>query len=425
MATLTVDITSLAYGGKGIGRIDGRVVFVPYTAPGDRVKIDIISEKKGFLEGRLLEILHSSPLRQDPPCSLFGRCGGCHWEHIQYPAQVDWKDRIFRETMERIGGIRDLPMEPPIPAAEPFRYRVKAQFHVEDQVWGFFEAGSHRVIEIGECYLLDPFLNKTFISLKNYIEENQSGLPIHTVEIGKSDLDGKAVALIHLKEKKDLKPDEILEAIKELKGIEFRITLPGRRVGKIISSAGDISLAYTLRGLILKVHISTFFQVNIFQNLHLIDTVLEYTDMDIKDYILDLYCGAGNLTLPLAGRCKKATGVDKDPSAISDAISNAKVNSIKNINFICSDASRGLKSISKPLPDIVVLDPPREGGLDVIRGIAGLKPKRVVYVSCNPSTLARDLAVLIKEGYVVNRARVIDMFPQTYHIEGVVELSYK
>ncbi|MEK7306504.1 MAG: 23S rRNA (uracil(1939)-C(5))-methyltransferase RlmD, partial [Nitrospirota bacterium] len=312
---------------------------------------------------------------------------------------------------------------PPIPAAEPFRYRVKAQFHVEDQIWGFFEAGSHRVIEVGECHLLDPVLNKTFISLRNYIEENQSGLPIHTVEIGKSDLDGKTVALIHLKEKKDLKPEAILEAIKELKGIEFRITLPGKRIGKIISTAGDISLTYRLRGLILKACVSTFSQINITQNLRLVDTVLEYVDVGHEGSILDLYCGAGNLALPLAESCRKATGVDMGPSAISDAISNAKANAIKNVNFICSNASMGLKSISKTLPDIVILDPPREGGFEVIKGIAGLKPKRVVYVSCNPSTLARDLAVLIKEGYVVNRARVIDMFPQTYHIEGVVEVS--
>lgn len=424
MPPVTVDITSLAYGGKGVGRIDGKVVFVPYTAPGDRVKIDIILEKKGFLEGRLLEVLHSSPLRQDPPCPIFGRCGGCHWEHIQYQAQVYWKDRIFRETIERIGGIRDLPLDPPIPAAEPFRYRVKAQFHIKDHIWGFFEAGSHRVIEVGECYLLDPVLNKAFISLRNYIEENQSGLPIHAVEIGKSDLDGKTVALIHLKEKKDLKPDEILEAIKELKGIEFRITLPGKRSGKIISTIGDTSLIYRFRGLTLKAEISTFSQVNISQNLRLVDTVLEYVDVGHEDSILDLYCGAGNLALPLAERCRKAIGVDMDPSAISDATSNAKANSIKNVNFICSDASMGLKSVSKTLPVIVVLDPPREGGFEVIKGIAGLKPRRIVYVSCNPSTLARDLAVLIREGYVVKRARVIDMFPQTYHIEGVVELQH-
>lgn len=425
MPAVTVDITSLAYGGKGVGRIDGKVVFVPYTAPGDRVNIEITSEKKGFFEGRLIEVVMPSPFRQTPTCSLFGKCGGCHWEHISYQTQVEWKDRIFRETIERIGGIRDLPLEPPIPAAEPLRYRVKAQFHIKDHIWGFFEAGSHRVIEVEECHLLDPVLNKTFISLRNYMAENQSGLPIHTVEIGKSDLDGKAVALIHLKEKKDLKPEAILEAIKELKGIEFRITLPGKRSGKVTSTIGDTSLIYRLRGMTLKAGVSTFSQVNISQNLCLVDTVLEYADVGHEDSILDLYCGAGNLALPLAERCRKVTGVDMDPSAIGDAILNAKANSIKNVNLICSDASMGLKSLSKTLPDIVVLDPPREGGFEVIKGIAGLKPKRVVYVSCNPSTLARDLAVLIKEGYVINRARVIDMFPQTYHIEGLVELLLK
>ncbi|HLF86415.1 MAG TPA: 23S rRNA (uracil(1939)-C(5))-methyltransferase RlmD, partial [Nitrospiria bacterium] len=283
---------------------------------------------------------------------------------------------------------------------------------------------SHKVIEVEECHLIDPVINKTYVSLRNYLEDNASDLPIHTVEIGKSDLDGNAVALIHLKARRDIKPDTFLSAIRELKGIEFQITPPGKRTGKIISAAGDLSLIFRLKGVILKARISTFSQVNISQNLRLVDTVLEYCDIRDKDSVLDLYCGAGNLTLPMAEGCSEVIGADSEQLAIKDAISNARANSIKNVNFICSDASRGLKSMCKTLPDIVVLDPPREGGLDVIRGIAGLKPKRVVYVSCNPSTLARDLADLIKEGYVVNRARVIDMFPQTYHIEGVVELLH-
>lgn len=423
MLPITVDITSLAYGGKGIGRIDGKVVFVPYTAPGDRVNIEITSEKKGFLEGRLLGVVLPSPLRQSPSCPLFGRCGGCHWEHISYQAQIDWKQRIFCETIERIGGIFDLPLEPPIPATTPLRYRAKAQFHVEEEIWGFFEAGSHRVVEVEECHLLDPILNKTFISTRDYIRSNVRDLPIHTVEIGKSDVDGKAVALIHLRERRDFKPEGLLGAVSQLKGIEVRITPPGKRNGKPVSSAGDRSLIYRSGSLILKAHVSTFSQVNISQNLHLIDTVLEYADMDIKDYILDLYCGAGNLTLPLAGRCSKVTGVDKDPSAIKDAISNKEANSINNADFICQDASKSLKVLGKIHPDIVILDPPREGGFEAIKGIADLKPKKIVYVSCNPSTLARDLSALTKNGYMVKRARLIDMFPQTYHIEGVVKLQ--
>lgn len=423
MLPVTIDITSLAYGGKGIGRIGGKVVFVPYTAPGDRVRIDITYEKKRFLEGRLLEVVIPSPLRQSPPCPLFGRCGGCNWQHISYLAQVDWKQRIFRDAIERIGGIADLPLEPPIPSAEPLRYRAKAQFHIRDHKWGFFEAGSHRVVEVEECHLLDPILNMAFISLRNYIRDNASDLPIHTVEIGKSDLDGKTAALIHLKERRDFKPEGILDAISQLKGIEVRVTPPGKRNGKPVSSAGDRSLIYRSGSLTLKAHISTFSQVNISQNLHLIDTVLEYADVDIKDYILDLYCGAGNLTLPLAGRCSKVTGVDKDPSAIEDAILNKEANSISNVDFICQDASKSLKALGKRHPDLVILDPPREGGLEAINGIVGLKPRKIIYVSCNPSTLARDLSALTKNGYMVKRVRLIDMFPQTYHTEGVVKLQ--
>lgn len=423
MLPVTIDITSLAYGGKGIGRIGGKVVFVPYTAPGDRVRVDITYEKKRFLEGRLLEVVIPSPLRQSPPCPLFGRCGGCNWQHISYPAQLDWKQRIFCEILERIGGIKAVPMEPSIPAVVPLRYRAKAQFHVEEEIWGFFEAGSHKVVEVEECHLLDPILNMAFISLRDYMRNNASDLPIHTVEIGKSDLDGRAAALIHLKEKRGFNPEGVLDAISQLKGIEVRVTPPGKRNGKPVSSAGDRSLIYRLGSLTLKAHISTFSQVNISQNLHLIDTVLEYADINIKDYILDLYCGAGNLTLPLAGRCSKVTGVDNDPSAIEDAISNKEANSISNVDFICQDALKSLKALGEIHPGIVILDPPREGGFEAIKGIVDLKPKKVVYVSCNPSTLARDLSALTKNGYMVKRARLIDMFPQTYHIEGLVELQ--
>ncbi|MEE9591493.1 MAG: 23S rRNA (uracil(1939)-C(5))-methyltransferase RlmD [Thermodesulfobacteriota bacterium] len=420
---IRIDITSLAYGGSGVGRLDGKVVFVPYTVPGDHVRVDIISEKKGFYKGRLLDVLSPSSLRFAPFCPLFGRCGGCQWQHISYPAQVDWKVKIFKETIERLSGVREITLETPISATSDTGYRTRVQFHVMDNKWGFFESASNRIVEVEECPVLDPLLNETFTMLRDYLRVNARHLPIHTVEIGVSELDRRTVAIIHTKRLNGFDLKDILNAVQLLKGVEVFIT-PSRRKGRLLLAEGDRSLAYEIKGLNMRAGISRFTQVNLSQNSSLVDKAVEYADALYGDNVLDLYSGVGNISLPLARKCREVLGIEKEVGAVEDGISNIGYNSIKNVRFICSEASNGLNALDKRYYDIVILDPPRGGAFPSIKRVAGLRPKKIVYVSCNPATLARDLSFLVRYGYKLERMTVIDMFPHTYHIEGIVKLLY-
>jgi 23S rRNA (uracil1939-C5)-methyltransferase len=290
--------------------------------------------------------------------------------------------------------------------------------------WGFFESASNVIVEVEECPVLDPLLNETFILLRDYLRTSVKQLPIHTVEIGVSELDRRTVAIIHTKGLDGFNLNDILNNIQLLKGIEVWVTPSRRRKGRPALAEGDRSLVYKINGLHIKAGISTFTQVNLSQNSGLVDKIIEYTDVLYRDYVLDLYSGVGNISLPLARRCKGVSGIEKESRAVEDSISNAEGNSITNVRFICSEASNGFKALDKRYHNIVVLDPPRGGAFSAIKEVVEFRPKKIVYVSCNPATLARDLSLLIPCGYKLAKMTVIDMFPHTYHIEGIVKLLY-
>ena len=420
----TTDITALSYGGRGIGRVGGKVVFVPYTVPGDCVEVEVTGEKRGFLEGRVQRLITPSPGRAEPFCALFGRCGGCQWQHIPYRDQVAWKERIFRESLERIGGIKGLPLERAVAAETERGYRTRAQFHVQSGRWGFFAAASNDVVELDECPLLDPFLNRSFNAVRDALAVQAPDLPLHTVEVGVSDDDQKIVALLHVREKVRLDLDRLMDSVPDLKGVELRLTPLGRRGGRPLASIGDGCLTYRVSGLMMRCHLSAFSQVNLGQNERLVDTVLDFADPRDGDSVVDLFSGAGNLSIPLAERCKSVIAIERDGVAIRDGILNSEAKEMGNITFLRDDAAGGVKSLDMGAHDIVLLDPPRGGALSAVKEIAKARPGKIVYLSCNPATLARDLSFLVKHGYSVERATTIDMFPNTYHIEGVVKLNH-
>lgn len=423
-AIKTTDITALSYGGRGIGRVDGKVAFVPYTVPGDSVEIEVTGDKRGFLEGRVQRVITPSPDRAEPFCSHFGRCGGCHWQHIPYSSQVAWKERIFRESLERIGGIKELPLESALAAESERGYRSRAQFHIRNGRWGFFAASSNDVVELDGCPLLDPALNKCFNALRKALSEFAPGLPLHTVEAGVSTLDDKTVAILHITKEVNLDLDRLMDRVPDLKGVDLCVTPVGRRRGRTAASVGDGCLTYTVSGLMMRSHLSAFSQVNLAQNERLVSTVLDYADPGEDDSLVDLFSGAGNLSLPLAGRCGSVTAVERDGVAIGDGILNSKAKDMANITFIRDDAAGGVKNLDIGADDIVILDPPRGGALSVVKEIAKVGAGKVVYISCNPTTLARDLSFLMGHGYGVERVTTIDMFPHTYHIEGIVKLNH-
>jgi 23S rRNA (uracil1939-C5)-methyltransferase len=419
-----VEITGLSYGGRGIGRIAGKVVFVPFTAPGDKARVRVTREKKGFSEGALVEVLTPSRLRAAPVCGVYGLCGGCSLQHMSYDGQLEWKQRIFLETLKRIGRAAPSAVDPPIASPEPFNYRLRARVHVEGRKWGFYAAGSHRVVDIEDCPVLAGPVNDTFRAIKGLFlsDAGRSMEAPSAVDIGLSPMDGKTVAAFHVSGKTDFPWRMALDASSLLKGVVVRSAGKERAF-----EAGDTAILYDVAGLRMSAGIGVFTQANLSVNRALVDRAVEYAAPRQGVGVLDLFSGAGNLTLPLALGSKKTVGVESDPEAAGLARENARLNGLRSVECIHADAgewlSANLERLKGEGPPIVVLDPPRGGDPELAGTLARLRPPRIVYVSCNPPTLARDVSILAAGGYALTRAGILDMFPQTYHIEGIISLE--
>lgn len=434
----TVEITALAYGGRGVGRIAGKVVFVPYTAPGDVAQIRITAEKKGFSEGALIGLVTPSPIRQEPSCPVYGVCGGCQLQHIKYPEQVRLKQGILEETLKRLGGVSDVSYDPPMSGPD-LNYRCRAHFHVKDNKWGFYEPRGHNVVDIISCPLLHERVNTAFSEIKAAFPEYPHG--ISDVEIGISQRDDTAVAAFHVaKDAAPLNWSKALGGVKRLKGFEVRDS----ETKKVIKTYGDASLEFSVFDVNMRSGIGVFSQVNRAQNLNLVEKTLLYAGLAGGERVLDLFSGAGNFSLPFARHARDVIGIEANKQAVQEAEANAAANEITNASFHAGDAAlwlkRNLKTLEKNRPAVVILDPPRggipsSGGLspsvrlphsgrdaDAAGVIKKLRPDKIIYVSCSPPTLARDLRGLAGVGYKVFRAGLIDMFPQTYHIECIAGL---
>ncbi len=418
--SLTVEITSLAYGGAGVGRAEkgGKVVFVPFTAPGDVCVVDVTEEKKNYSNAALVEVKEPSALRVSPRCPVFTRCGGCQWQHMDYPYQVEWKNRIFADVVKRMAGVEHLPLEPPLPSPEPFNWRSRVRLHTDGKRWGFFEARSHMIVDIDECPLLEPQINETLGSLK------RCGLPdvVHTVEIALDKRSRKTVVSFHVKERVGFDWSRSLAGAPWIKGYEVFLKEPFKRGrGRIVMREGDTTIWYEAGGATLLAGVDVFSQVNLGQNSRLVEEVLEVAALTGGEEVMDLFCGVGNLTIPMASRARSTVGIDSDRTAVRYARENARLNGV-SVEFVAERAGSS-KTLEKLTPCVVVLDPPRGGSPEAVKRIARLNPERIVYVSCNPPTLARDVSLLCTSGYSPVYARVVDMFPQTFHIEGIIGLK--
>jgi len=431
---ITLEITALAYGGAGLGRDSGRVIFVPFTAPGDVVEVELVKEKKRYAEGRLLNIVKPSTLRVKPPCTVYGACGGCDLQHIRYDDQLFWKEEIFRETLKRIGGLDLPPLDPAEPSEGQYHYRSKARFQIKGDKWGFFKRGSDEVVDIKECPICDPLINRAFNRIKSIVMEEEAMAPLHgalrSLEIGVSSEDNRVVASFGLRRLcKGLPWKPLLEAVEGLKGLE--VSYVSRRLkGQKKYRVGDTNLSYDTAGLKMASHIGSFSQINRAQNERLIERVLEYASLKGDETVVELFSGAGNLTLHLGRASGRLLAVDSDKAAIASAMRSAEASgeALEGLEFFTMEASEWLKENFKSLEtaslDMVVLDPPRGGDSETLEWLGKLRPKSIIYVSCSPPTMARDMKILAEAGYKVQRASVIDLFPQTGHIEGVVLLSF-
>jgi 23S rRNA (uracil1939-C5)-methyltransferase len=417
-------VEKLVHGGSGLAKLDtGQAVFVSGVLPGERVVVEIKKRKKGFLQAELIEIISPSPDRIVPPCIGEKQCTGATWPHISYPAQLRYKQEILQDTLKRIGGMEPARPLPILPSPRTDHYRLRTQFNVRAkdgvQRIGFFRQGSYDLIEVEQAFLIHPLIDKVLKGFRSLSNE----LPLLT-ELHINASPTREAHVLLFSEQGALPPMGPFFA--KLRNVAPEVIgLTGFTNRKKVFSLGRNQLSLEVEGLTLRATEGNFFQVNWEQNRNMVRTVLDFSALAGNETVLDLYCGIGNFSLPLATKAKTVIGIESGWSAIEDAIANARLNNIANAEFIADDLQKGLKTLinKKTRADVIVLDPPRAGAtLKTIERVLAFVPRKIVYVSCNPSTLARDLKFFHLFGFRLDRLQPVDMFPYTYHIECVAEM---
>ncbi|MCM0081486.1 23S rRNA (uracil(1939)-C(5))-methyltransferase RlmD [Geomonas sp. Red32] len=435
MADISVAIEKLCYGGSGLGRVEGKACFVPFTAPGDRARVRVVKEKRSYLEGELVELEVPSALRTAPPCPLFGVCGGCDWQHLPYPEQVTQKGEIFAESLRRIGKLGEVEILPVIASPNAFGYRSRIQIKIAREAGvlqtGFFMTGSHKVVDCPQgCPIAHPLLNRMTSELRPLLAGLAEARFIPQIDLSIGD-DEQGLAVVHYRGGDAGALARRLSAARaDLPSIGGLLLRKGER-GAPEPVFGIEALRYRIPAgllngrdeLVLRFSRGGFSQVNYLQNLQLIRTVVQWAALSGGERVLDLFCGNGNFSLPLAGFAREVVGVEGYAPSIEDAVANAAANGVANASFRVSDVAAAVRKLASRGErfDLVVLDPPRAGA-EAAGEIARLRPAHIIYVSCDPATLARDLGTLCAGGYRVVRSQPVDMFPQTYHLESVTEL---
>ncbi len=424
MEEIKLDIKFMTFKGNGGGRLDGKVIFVPYTVTGDEILIRITEDRKNYSIGKLEKILTPSPWRAPPTCPHFGLCGGCHWQHIDPSVHEVLKRKILEDLLQEMAGLKEIPLLSVVPSAQPYGYRVRIQLKVEGNKIGFFEERSHRVIEIDRCPIAHPIIN----AILQHIQKKPfpfSG--VEGIEINVSPEEGKGIFIFHLNlsgQRKIFPLKELLQSFPLLKGIAVvrrkRWTTLGDPILNVSTTLKRLGRERVFR---LRVSPGSFFQVNLGQNLELIQTVLDFGEFKGSERVLDLYAGIGNFTLPLAMEAEWVLGIEESKKAVADARFNAEGNGIKNCQFLSGSVEGSLKTFGGK-SDLILLDPPRMGAKRALDQIVRLGPRKIIYVSCEPTTLSRDLRLFCERGYFLRKLCLIDMFPQTYHMEVVGLLTH-
>lgn len=441
-----VDIVDLTHEGAGVARVNGFTLFVPNTLPGERAKIKVIGVKKGFGFGRLEELIEESPERVDPPCPIYKWCGGCQLQHLSYEGQLEYKRKLVEDVLTRIGKLEYVPVLSTLGMGEePWRYRNKAQVPVGERngriITGFYQKRSHEIVEMDSCIITGDTNDDAVQAVKEivnqynisaYNEEKHKGILRHIIaRYGKTTGDLMIVLVTNGQELPQRKKivEDIRNALPEIKSIVQNVNSKRTNVifGEetrvlwgaeyIYDFIGDIKFAISAR---------SFYQINPDQTKVLYDQALQYAELNGDETVIDAYCGIGTISLFLAQKAKKVYGVEIVPEAIEDARRNAELNNIHNAEFAVGKSEDVIPEWKKQgiTPDVIVVDPPRKGcDEELLKTIIEMKPKRVVYVSCNPATLARDLRILEDGGFKTVEVQPVDMFPQTTHVEAVAKLE--
>ena len=434
-------IEKVILGGQGLARLeDGIIVLVPEVLPGELVEIEICSRKKQYVQARLVKIVEASPQRRSPPCKYFSSCGGCDLQHAAYPYQLILKSDYFKDTLARAIApdcFSAIDFGPVLGCENEFNYRQRVRLQRDSSGrLGFYKKGSHDVIDIDSCALAVREINSVLTLLRGAAGHSSLLENAEALELLYSPLDRKVIVIVHLVRKArpaDIAAARSLSAESDLvKSIWIAVegfALSGPYQADATDST-EIStrIELALHGipqaetLHFSIEPGGFCQVNLQQNQRLVQLMLEWVDEEkIQGCALDLFCGMGNFSLPLAQSGFSVTGMDVQRAAIRSAQLNAERNSINNCLFSRSDAQQAIEILiqDKEQFDLVLLDPPRQGCKNIIPALPVLGAEHIIYISCDPATLARDLAELSKNGYSIIKCRGVDMFPQTHHIESI------
>ncbi len=364
MTDIELSLTGMAHGGSAVGRVEGKAVFVPYAIAGERIRARIVQDKGRFAEAELLEVLDSSPHRVQPRCQHFGICGGCHWQHIDYAMQLELKRQIVHDQFIRIGGFKDLSVQPTLPSPDPWYYRSHISLHTtsEGQA-GFVSTDQQTVIPIQECHIMRPELFAMLQHIPSHKEQR--------LQVGNTGKD---------------RPEKV---------------------------------HYRVKDHVFQVSAGSFFQVNLPQAEMLVTLVLENLQLQGNERVLDLYSGVGLFTAFIAEHARHVTAIESSPMAVQDAKINLAA--FKNVEILEGRAEAILK---RQKYHAAITDPPRTGMKPkALNTLIQCRPQKIIYVSCDPSTLARDARQLAENGYRLTVVQPVDMFPQTYHIETVAVFS--
>ena len=450
-----VEITGIAFGGRGMTKIDKLAVFVEQAIPGDTASIRIVKKRKNYAEARVIELLTPSADRIKAPCPYSGFCGGCKWQFLTYDKQLAYKRQHVAESLEHIGGIRSVPVHPTIASDPIFGYRNKMEFSCSDRRWLLphemgtegietgFALGLHvpgtfyKVLDTNACLLQPELGNAILDDVRTYIKQSPKpvyGLRSHVgfwrfVMLRHSvSYDQWMVNLVtSASDRRILSPlaEQLRTTYSNIVSVVNNVT--ARKAGVAIGEfeepiAGQSHLSDCIGPFEFDISASSFFQTNTRGARRLYEVVKQYAALDGSQTVLDLYSGTGTIPIVLSDAARHITGIEIIESAVSDAKKNCEKNEIVNCEFIKGDIKDSLSAISRR-PDVLIIDPPRAGmHKEVVKQVLNLGSNRIVYVSCNPATLARDLALLM-DGYRIQEVQPVDMFPHTYHVEAVAKLT--
>jgi len=412
----TLEIESLAYGPYGIGRIENQVVMVPATVPGDKISARLTDAKGNYAIGEAVRLLQPSALRQTPPCPYVNDCGGCPWQQVRYEAQLKAKEQSVADALRRIGKLTGFELRPIIPSPREYHYRrrIRLQCTGAKRI-GFFHAFSHNLVEIDNCLIADHALNQAIQRLRSWIKELET--PLEHVEIVTGDTPDEVVAAGKIASEFNSRDDYACE----------RLVDQAHGINGLILYAANWRKEWgqtevTVRSddrICLKVKGDVFTQVNAEGNRDLLRELVAAGDFDKGDRLLELYSGAGNFTLSLAKLVQKVVAVESYRQSVDNGNRAARFNGIDNIRWICAHVPAAVKQLAKQRERFskIILDPPRAGAKGIDRRLAALGAEKILYVSCNPTTLARDLAALVDHGYKLTSVQPIDLFPHSFHVE--------